>query len=127
MRHRWTSDHKALRRIYDARIGERMSQRDFAKRVGISQSMVAQLLSGDRPLPIDLAHKLARELGCTIEDICPPMAAYIREEVIPVLGKALRRAAVVLLAFLLQQFASPDANAALSHNVFSGRLFLLNR
>lgn len=122
---KWGDAHIRLRRLYDERAG--VSQQEFAERHGFgTQGMVWQYLSGHRPLNYEAAAKFAKALGCKIDDFSPEMAAALREEILPVLGKILRRAAVVLLALLLQQFASPDANAALSHNVFSGRLFSHN-
>lgn len=121
MRHKWHA-HANLQRLYQERIGDSMTQKEFGRRLGISQSMVAQILNRDRTLPLDLARKFARELDCSIYDICPEMGDYIKEELIPVLGKALRRAAVVLAALLFQFSQPSDANAkAASHNYFYGR------
>jgi transcriptional regulator with XRE-family HTH domain len=121
---RWGDAHIKLRRLFDERAG--LSQQDFAKRYGFgTQGMVWQYLSGHRPLNYEAAAKFAKGLGCKIDDFSPEMAAALREEILPVLGKSLRRAAVVLLAFLLQQLASFDAKASgFSHNVDSGQLLL---
>lgn len=86
---------KNLKRLYDERAGE--TQTEFAKRLGIGQSMLNQIMSRRKTLSVDVAKKLARELHCTISEICPEMAEYIREEVLPTLGKSLRRAAALLL------------------------------
>lgn len=118
MRHKWDTGAN-LRRLYEQRIGDSMTQKEFGRRIGISQSMVAQILSGDRAMPIDLAPKFAKELRCSIYDISPEMADYIKDELLPVLGKGLRRAAVVLLTLLLWQFQPSDALASVSHNIFS--------
>ena len=106
--------HVTLRRLYDRRIGDSMTQKEFGRRYGIgSQSMVAQLLNGKKPLSIEAARKFAAAFDCTIYDICPAMGDYIKDELLPVLGKALRRAAmlaaIVLTASLLQY--SKPANA----------------
>lgn len=115
MRHAWNASTN-LQRLYTERIEPRMTQKEFGRQLGISQAMVAQILSGDRALPLDLAPAFARELRCTIYEICPEMGDYIREKLLPVLGKSLRRAAVVLLAVVLQQFQSPGAAASVLHN-----------
>lgn len=120
---KWGDAHLKLRRLFDERAG--MSQQDFAELHGFgTQGMVWQYLSGHRPLNYEAAAKFARALGCKIDDFSPEMAAALREEILPVLGKALRRAAVVLLAFLLQQLAASDAKAGgFPHNVPSGGPF----
>lgn len=102
-----------LRRLYSERVGESMTQAQFAKRYKIGgQSMLAQVLSGAKPLPIDTAQKLARALRCSIWDICPEMADYIHDEILPALGKGLRRAAALLLCiFIPSLFVPPDAKA----------------
>jgi transcriptional regulator with XRE-family HTH domain len=118
----WWGAHKTLKRLYAERIGEEVTYKDFGRRYGLgTASMVAQLLNGVKPLSIDAATKFAKAFRCDIGDFCPEMAEYLRTEVMPCLGKALRRAAVVLLALLLQQFASFDAKAStISHNVARG-------
>ena len=104
-----------LRRLYKERVEQisDMTQEQFAKRYKIGgQSMLAQIMSGAKPLPIDTAKKLATALRCTIYDICPEMADYIRDELLPALGKGLRRAAALLLCiFIPSLFVPPDANA----------------
>lgn len=109
MKNYWATAHIRLKRLYDERITPVMSQREFGKLYGIgSQPMVSQYLTGERPLNYKAAGKFARGLGCTIYDICPEMA----EELMPVLGKTLRRAAVLLLCTITQLFTPSDANAA---------------
>lgn len=107
-----------LRRIYRERVGDSMTQAQFAKRYKIGgQSMIAQILSGAKALPIETAPKLADALRCTIGDICPEMDEFIRNELVPALGKALRRAAMVILTIGLFQFAPSDAYAStIYHN-----------
>lgn len=85
-----------LKRIYEERIEARgINQKQFGKMTGIgSQALIAMLLNRDRPLTIQNATKLARALRCSIHDICPEMAEFLRQEALPVLGKSLRRAAV---------------------------------
>jgi transcriptional regulator with XRE-family HTH domain len=101
-----------LRRLYDERVGDSMTQAQFAKRYKLGgQTMLSQIMNGTKPLPIDAAQKLARALRCSISDICPEMADYIKEEIVPALGKSWRRAASLLLC-LLPILQAPDANAA---------------
>lgn len=111
----WGHAHVKLKRLYDERVPEGMTQADFGKLYGVgNQSMVAQYLGGLRPLNYDVAAKFARGLNCTIEDICPEMANNLAMQVLPYLGKKLRRAALLVLA--LQLGGQPyDANASL-HN-----------
>lgn len=118
MRRRWDTAHANLRLLYEQRAPG-VTQKEFAKRIGIAQSMLAMILSGDRPLPLDLAPAFAKELGCTIYDICPEMADYIKTELVPLLGKALRRAAAVLLVagatVLSTTLVSPSSAYAAAH------------
>jgi len=102
-----------LRRLYSERVGDSMTQAQFAKRYKIGgQTMLSQILSGAKPLPIDTAQKLARALQCSIYDICPEMGDYIRDELVPALGKGLRRAAALLLCIFIPWLSVPlDANA----------------
>lgn len=103
-----------LRRLYEQRVGDSMTQGQFAKRYKIGgQTMLSQILSGAKPLPIDTAQKLARALRCTIYDICPEMADYISDELVPALGKGWRRAAALLLFLFIPLLSVPlDAKAA---------------
>ena len=111
----WTTAHIRLKRIYDERVPPGMNQKEFGKRYGIGgQSMVAQYLNGAKPLNYEAAVKFAKALRCTIFDICPEMA----EEIFPVLGKPMRRAAAYLLFCLMPFFTPSDANAA-SFNIIS--------
>ena len=104
----WSQAHIRLRRIYDERVPPDMTQKEFGKRYGIgNQSMVAQYLSGNKPLNYRSATKFAYALRCTIFDICPEAA----EELYPILGKPLRRAAAILVCLLAQPFIPSDANA----------------
>lgn len=104
-----------LKRLYRARVQE--TQKEFAERHDIGgQSMIAQILSGAKALPIETAPKLARALHCSIDEICPEMAEFIRHELVPNLGKALRRVAVLLAALLFQQLQPSDATASVLHN-----------
>ncbi len=98
---RWTGAHVRLKQLYEARVPEGMTQKEFGQRYGIgSQGFVGQILNGIRPLNYETAAKFARGLHCTIYDICPEMGDSVKEELLPVLGKAMRRAAVVLLTAL---------------------------
>jgi transcriptional regulator with XRE-family HTH domain len=119
----WTHAHAKLKRLYDERIGSKMTQAEFGKRYGIgNQSMVAQYLNGTRPLNYDVAAKFARALGCKIEDFCPEMANSLAYDILPFVGKALRRAAVFLLVLLAQGFVPSESNAT-SHNQYSSGHF----
>lgn len=108
-----------LRRLYEERVGNSMTQGQFAKRYKIGgQTMLSQILSGSKPLPIDTAQKLARALRCTIYDICPEMADYISDELIPALGKGWRRAAALLLFLFIPLLSVPlDAKAFTINNL----------
>src|SRR5207249_4580862 len=76
-----------LRRLYRERAGD-LTQAQFARRHKIGgQSMLAQILSGAKALPIETAPKLAKALRCTIDEMCPEMAEFIRDELMPSLGK----------------------------------------
>jgi transcriptional regulator with XRE-family HTH domain len=113
----WTHAHAKLKRLYEVRIGDSMTQADFGRRYGIgNQSMVAQYLNGLRPLNYDVAAKFAHGLRCKIDDFCPEMANTLALDIVPYLGKALRRAAVFLLVLLAPGFVPSESNAATSHN-----------
>jgi hypothetical protein len=114
----WGHAHIRLRRLYDERIEPVMSQKEFTRLNGFgSQAVVAQYLSGAIPLNYDAAAKFARAMGCTITDICPEMANTLAFDIFPVLGKALRRAAVFVLVLLAPGFVPSDATASQSlHN-----------
>ena len=112
----WANAHLRLKRLYLERVPEGMTQEQFGRLHGIgSQSMVAQYLNGDRPLNYDSAAKFARALRCTIYDFCPEMGDSLKNDIFPVLGKTLRRAALVVMAIFLP--LQPDANAGtILHN-----------
>ncbi len=77
--------HLTLKRLYEERV--QLSQAEFGKKYEIgSQSMVAQYLTGKRPLNIEAAAKFARGIGCTIYDISPEMAEALTKSVMPVLA-----------------------------------------
>jgi len=118
---RWSDAHHRLKRLYEERVPEGMTQKEFGRLYGIgSQGFVGQLLNGTRPLNYELAAKFARALHCTIYDICPEMDAAMRNELMPYLGKALRRAAMVLLALTLQPFHGESrAESGILHNSIS--------
>lgn len=102
-----------LRRIYDERIGDRMSQAEFARRFGLgAQCTVALYLSGSKPLGVEAAAKFAKGLGCTVADFAPELAERFNEEVVPFLGKRLRRAAMIALSIpAVSSLAPRDAQA----------------
>jgi transcriptional regulator with XRE-family HTH domain len=116
----WTHAHVRLKRLYKERIGDSMTQEDFGKRYGIgNQSMVAQYLNGTRPLNYDVAAKFAQGLRCKIDDFCPEMANALALDIVPYLGKALRRAAVFLLVLLAPGFVPSESKAATLHKQVS--------
>lgn len=111
---RWPNAHLKLKRLYEDRAPKGMSQGKFGELYEIgTQGMVWQYLHGYRPLNIEAAAKFARGLRCTIFDICPEMT----EELYPVLGKPLRRAAAVLLCLLAPYFTPSDAKAETAFNI----------
>lgn len=108
----WSEDNIRLRRLYMERAPKGMSQKEFGRVYGIgTQGMVAQHLNGTRPLTYEAASKYAIGLRCTIYDISPAMGDTIKNDLLPVLGRPLRRAAMVLVSLLALQ-GSPDVEAA---------------
>lgn len=106
-KNRWPDAHIALKRLYDARVPEGMTQKEFGAKYDIgTQPMVWQYLTGYRPISYDVAAKFARGLRCTIYDISPEMGESLQLEILPFLGKALRRAAV--LAFFMLPALTPS-------------------
>lgn len=108
----WWNAHTRLKRLYAERVPDGMTQAEFGRLYGIgNQSMVAQYLNGDRPLNYDVAAKFARGLRCKIDDFCPEMVNTLNHEILPYMGKIVRRAAMVLLGFALLQGGPSDAKA----------------
>ena len=123
--------HVQLKRLYDQRVPSGMTQKEFGQNYGIgSQSMVAQYLNGTRPLNIDAAAKFAKGLRCTIYDICPEMGDFLRDDVYPLLGKAMRRAAAyAVLALgltLLGGFNNNAISAPLDQSLFNKSMNLIH-
>lgn len=112
-KNRWPDAHLTLKRLYEERVPEGMSQEEFGATFGIgSQGMVWQYLSGHRPLNIEAAAKFATGLRCTIQDISPQMAETLKDEVLPVLGRVMRRAAAfVIIAIVPQLLTYPSSTA----------------
>lgn len=109
---RWGEAHVRLRELFDQRAG--MSQLEFAERFGLgTQGMVWQYLSGYRPLNYEAAAKFAKGLNCRIDDFSPEMAEALREEILPVLGRAAKVAAkaALFLAFVLPPLIPHRADA----------------
>lgn len=95
---RWPATHVTLKKLYEERVPEGMSQEEFGATYGIgSQGMVWQYLNGYRPVGIEVAAKFATGLRCTIADISPEMARAIRSEIYPVLGRIASKAAMLML------------------------------
>jgi transcriptional regulator with XRE-family HTH domain len=119
------ADAQRLKRLYEERVPEGMSQGDFGKRFEIgNQSMVSQYLSGHRPLNYDAAAKFAKGLRCTIADISPEMAKRIRLEIFPVLGRVSVKAAIALALFI-PPYAADKAEA--SFNIIFDRVHIALR
>lgn len=118
----WNNAHVRLKRLYEARVPlivdedtkERrpMKQKEFGEKYDIgSQSMVAQYVNGTRPLNYDAAAKFAKGLRCTIYDISPEMAESLQFEILPYLGKAMRRAAMYAALAVLPALTPTTADA----------------
>lgn len=104
---RWGDAHVKLKRLFDQRAG--ITQQEFAEKYGLgTQGMVWQYLSGYRPLNYEAAAKFAKGLKCRIDDFCPEMAEELRKEIVPVLGKVMRRAAMVLLPSMALSSVAPE-------------------
>lgn len=94
------SDVERLKKLYDSRVPEGMSQEDFGKANGIgTQSMVSQYLSGHRPLNYDAVLKFAKGLHCTIADISPAMAVKLKTEFLPILGRVAVKTSLLITLF----------------------------
>lgn len=120
----WGDAHIALKRLWEERIAPTgMSQEEFGEKYDIgTQGMVWQYLSGRRPLNYDAAAKFARGFGCSIEEICPPMAETLRKEILPLLRRSLRRrralASVAVAALLASAAPQQEVGAGILHNSF---------
>lgn len=112
-KNRWPEAHVALKRLYDARVPEGMTQKEFGAKNDIgTQGMVWQYLTGYRPLSYEVAAKFARGLGCSIYEISPDMAEALQLEILPFLGKALRRAAMFAALAVLPALTPSQADAS---------------
>ena len=115
---RWDAAHLALRRLYEARVPAGMSQAEFGAEFDIgTQAMVWQYLSGYRPLNYEVAAKFARGLRCTIRDISPEMASSLETEILPMLGRKVRKVATVAAVAILCAQAPQPAKATILHNI----------
>lgn len=95
-KNRWPDAHIRLKRLYEAKVPQDVTQEKFGADNDIGTAgMVWQYLSGHRPLNYEAAAKFAKGLGCSIYDICPDMAKALEHEILPFLGRALRRAAAL--------------------------------
>lgn len=111
----YSDAHVRLKRLYEERVPEGMTQKAFGAAYGIgTQSMVAQYITGIKPLNYDAAAKFAKGLRCTIYDISPEMADTLKDEILPVLGRALRRAAA-LACFAIAPALLPSPADASPH------------
>lgn len=116
-KNRWPEAHIALKRLYDARVPNGMTQKEFGAKYDIgSQGMVWQYLTGYRPLSYEAAAKFARGLRCNIYDISHEMAESLQVEILPFLGKALRRAAMYAALAVLPAIMPSTADATQVHD-----------
>lgn len=111
---------RTLKKLYEDNVPEGMSQEQFGQRYGIgSQGMVWQYLNGHTPLTVEACARFARGLGVKIEDISPILGDALHKDIIPMLGKKLRRAALLVLcctAGLLPQEADASTSPVLHKN-----------
>ena len=63
-----------MNRLSEIRESKRISQTELAARVGVTARHIAFIENGDRKPSIDLAFKISKSLGVTLEDI------FLREE-----------------------------------------------
>ena len=55
--------------IKEMRQRKDWTQREFAEKVGINQSMVAQIERGTKTLTVPLGKQIAEVFGCTLDDL----------------------------------------------------------
>lgn len=104
---RWPTAHIGLKRLYEERV--QMSQAEFGAAFGLgTQGMVWQYLNGYTPLNYDAAAKFAKGLRCTISDFSPEMANAFEADILPFLGRRLRRVAALLAVVLLPFLLNPQ-------------------
>ena len=116
---RWPHAHQGVKRLYEERVPEGMSQAEFGAQFGLGvQGMVWQYLNGYTPLNYDAAAKFAKGLRCTIRDFSPEMADELEAGIVPFLGRKVRRVAALALVALLPLFAPQPADAAILHKIF---------
>jgi transcriptional regulator with XRE-family HTH domain len=110
---RWPRAHEGLRKLYEERVPDGMSQAEFGAEYGLgTQGMVWQYLNGYTPLNYDAAAKFAKGLRCMIRDFSPEMSDALEAEIIPVLGRRARRVAVLaLLATTMSSGLAPERAA----------------
>jgi predicted transcriptional regulator len=63
---RITPEVKIIKRLVEKRIAKRMSQRDFAQEIGITQSSLARFESGSSNPTLSFLQKIASGLGLSI-------------------------------------------------------------
>lgn len=106
------TDADRLKKLYEDRVPNDMSQAEFGSLYGIgTKAMVWQYLSGYRPLNFEAAAKFAKGLRCTIADISPEMARKLKADILPVLGRVSIKAALALV-LVLPPFAHQKTEAA---------------
>lgn len=55
--------------IKDMRQRKEWTQRELAERVGIGQSMIAQIERGTKTVTMPLGKQIAEVFGCTLDDL----------------------------------------------------------
>ncbi len=55
--------------IKEMRQRKDWTQREFAEKIGIKQSMVAQIERGTKTLTVPLGKEIAKVFGCTLDDL----------------------------------------------------------
>lgn len=55
--------------IKEMRQRKDWTQREFAEKIGIKQSMVAQIERGTKTLTVPLGKQIAEVFGCTLDDL----------------------------------------------------------
>lgn len=89
---------KDLRRMVDrwmALTGKRQGDLPKEADLDITGEMLSMIIKRRRTLTPRNAVGIAKALHCSIYEICPEMAEFVIRDMVPVLGKALRRAAAI--------------------------------
>ncbi|MCC6237616.1 MAG: helix-turn-helix transcriptional regulator [Dehalococcoidia bacterium] len=68
----------AIRALIKARQAQQVSQSELARRMGVTQPVIARLESGERSPRLDTLAAAARALGCELEVAFRPLATDAR-------------------------------------------------